>query len=75
VRRTDWLWSWASTEVDDLMNVVPSLSDYRTASVVARRGYADVAEGGLKLSLALPHQVRGFQRDAEGITRLTASFI
>jgi hypothetical protein len=57
------------------MNVVLSLSDYRTASVVARRGYADVAEGGLKLSLALPHQVRGFQRDAEGITRLIASFI
>lgn len=33
----------------------------RAAAGVARRGYADVADGALKLSLVLPHQVSGPQ--------------
>jgi hypothetical protein len=34
-------------------------------ALVARRGYADVADGKLALSLVLPHQV-GFKRGSRG---------
>jgi hypothetical protein len=38
----------------------------RTAAGIARRGYADVADGSLKLSLVLPHQVGQTSLDRGG---------
>jgi hypothetical protein len=46
----------------------------RAAAGVARRGYADVADGALKLSLVLPHQVSSPNQDNQDRSSSSAAF-
>lgn len=46
----------------------------RVAAGVARRGYADVADGALKLSLVLPHQVSSPGQDNQDRSPGLAAF-